>query len=165
MRFELTAVTLVIAVAKGNDVAGPHVMRNAFKQFSEEVGDLQIGWAGEWNIKGASFRVYPMGQWFEPCKWDDYLCHQQIRGVQSLPPNLVGHHINSGVWLKSMQSYNQRVLLAWLFALACCVQCGYWLCLSCQQNRRYSACGNLSSVKPHPIHSQINFQGTETGVI
>lgn len=32
-------------------------MREAFKRFSHEAGDLQSGWAGEWSIKASKFQV------------------------------------------------------------------------------------------------------------
>lgn len=63
-------------------------------------------------------QVYPVGQWFEPCIWDDYQCHQQVQAAQQLPPSLVGHHINSGAWLKDLKTYNRKLFWRWLAAAA-----------------------------------------------
>ena len=109
-------------------------MRDAFKTFTREAGDLQLGWAGEWEIRESRFQIYPLGSWYEPCKWDDYKCHQRIQVAQHLPPELVGHHINSGSWLKDIKRYNRKLLWAWLAGFtiltAACCMCGYSLYVS-----------------------------------
>lgn len=99
-------------------------MRDAFKAFTDEAGDLQEGWAGHWKVKNTSFHVYPMGQWFEPCKWDDYKCHAQIQAAAELPPDLVGHHINSGAWLKELKWHNRKLAVMWLLAGGLCFSVG-----------------------------------------
>lgn len=94
------------------------MLRDAFSSYTGEAGDLQSGWAGEWEVGDSNFRVYPMGQWYEPCKWDDYKCHGRVTAADHLRPQLVGHHINAGAWLKSLRMENRKVLVAWLPALA-----------------------------------------------
>ena len=101
--------------------AGPYTIRDAFKNFTQEAGSLEDGWAGAWTVRNTSFYVYPMGQWFEPCKWDDYKCHAQIQAADEVPPGLVGHHINSGAWLKDLRRHNRRLAGVWLLAGSLCV--------------------------------------------
>ena len=119
-------------------------MRDAFKTFTREAGDLQLGWAGEWQIKDSRFQIYPLGQWFEPCKWDDYKCHARLQAAQHLPPELVGHHINSGAWLKDLNCYNRRLLWSWLacvtIPMTACTCCIYWLCIHLKQRQGNSSC-------------------------
>ena len=104
---------MVSAVLSG---AGPYTIRDAFKNFTQEAGRLEDGWAGASTVRNTSFYVYPMGQWFEPCKWDDYKCHAQIQAADELPPGLVGHHINSGAWLKDLRRHNRKLAGVWLLA-------------------------------------------------
>ena len=103
--------------------AGPYTFRDAFREFSKEDGGLQDGWAGHWIVRNTSFHIYPMGQWFEPCKWDDYKCHARIQAADELPPELVGHHINSGAWLKDLKQHNRKLVAAWLLAGTLCFSC------------------------------------------
>lgn len=42
---------------------GPWLLRDAFKEFSGEAGDLATGYAGEHTVKGTHVMVYALGQW------------------------------------------------------------------------------------------------------
>lgn len=47
---------------------GPWLLRDAFKDFSGEAGDLATGYAGEHTVKGTHVIVYALGQWCAfPC--------------------------------------------------------------------------------------------------
>ncbi|KAL3136090.1 hypothetical protein ABBQ32_007113 [Trebouxia sp. C0010 RCD-2024] len=100
---------------------GPYTIRDAFKEFSNEAGSLKDGWAGAWTVRHSNFYIFPMGQWFEPCKWDDYKCHARIQAAEEVPPGLVGHHINSGAWLKDLRWHNRKLLGAWLLVGSLCI--------------------------------------------
>lgn len=99
-------------------LVGPEVLRDAFSSYTQEAGELQSGWAGEWELGDSNFRVYPMGQWYEPCKWDDYQCHARVTAANHREPQLVGHHINAGAWLKALRMDNRRAFIKWLPVLA-----------------------------------------------
>ncbi|CAL8464106.1 g3641 [Coccomyxa elongata] len=82
---------------------GPWLLRDAFKEFSGEAGDLAAGYAGAHAVKGTHVMVYALGQWFEPCEWSDLSCHAlvDIAAVSGTPlRGIVGHHKNAGTWLK-----------------------------------------------------------------
>ena len=115
---------------------GPYAIRDAFKDFSQETGELQQGYAGQWTIQNSSFQIYPMGQWFEPCKWDDYKCHTQIQDAEDLPVNLVGHHVNAGAWLKDLRNHNRKLVAAWLLAATATCVAAYICCRSKIQSAR-----------------------------
>ena len=125
---------------------GPYTIRDAFKGFTHEVGPLQHAWAGRWVVNNTRFQVYPMGQWFEPCLWNDYQCHADIHDfkIAELPTNLVGHHINAGVWLKESQRHNRKLGGAWLLtsSIVCSSGILWW-----KVRRRAKAAQNVSS--PH----------------
>ncbi len=123
MQPEILCMNLVLHMpSSAKHTAGPHTFRDAFRDFSEEAGGLQDSWAGNWLIRNTSFHIYPMGQWFEPCKWDDYKCHAHIQAADELP-ELVGHHINSGAWLKDLKQRNRQLVAAWLLAGTLCFCC------------------------------------------
>ena len=42
---------------------GPWLLRDAFKAFTGEVGELSVGYAGEHEVKGTRIMVYSLGQW------------------------------------------------------------------------------------------------------
>lgn len=42
---------------------GPWLLRDAFKEFSGEAGDLAAGYAGAHVVKGTHVMVYALGQW------------------------------------------------------------------------------------------------------
>ena len=128
--------------------AGPYTIRDAFKGFTLEVGPLQDAWAGRWTVNNTRFQVYPLGQWFEPCEWNDYKCHADIHDLQvgDLPANLVGHHINAGVWLKESQQHNRKLRGEWLLASSVVCSCGV---LCWKMRRSTKAPQSVSS--PHLI--------------
>ena len=129
---------------------GPWILREAFRDYTGEVGGLHDGWAGNWEVKDSKFRVFPMGLWFGPCKWDDYKCHRHIRTLGSLPSELVGHHINSGTWLKKLKRHNRDLLMAWLGALACCLGCACALLVFfARRRRRQSAADDHATDAEH----------------
>ncbi len=132
MQPEILCMNLVLHMpSRAKYTAGPHTFRDAFRDFSKEAGGLQDSWAGDWLIRNTSFHIYPMGQWFEPCKWDDYKCHAQIQAANELPSELVGHHINSGAWLKDLKHRNRQLVAAWLLAGTLCFSCIF----SCWKSR------------------------------
>ena len=132
---------------------GPWILREAFRDYTGEVGGLRDGWAGNWELKDSRIRVFPLGSWFGPCKWDDYKCHSHIRTLETLPPELVGHHINSGTWLKKLKRHNRDLLLAWLGALACCLGCVYALvmCNFCRRKRQLVADDYTANAEHMPL--------------
>lgn len=117
--------------------AGPYTIRDAFTDFSGEAGSLKDGWAGAWTVRNTSFYIYPMGQWFEPCKWDDYKCHAQIQAADEVPQGLVGHHINSGAWLKDLRRHNRKLRRGWLLVGGVCSAAVtvYWRIRSWRQTK------------------------------
>lgn len=135
------------SIYNGVSVAGPYTIRDAFRDFSDEAGGLQEGWAGHWMVRNTSFHIYPMGQWFEPCKWDDYKCHAQIQAADDLPAGLVGHHINSGAWLKELKRHNKRLVGAWLLGFTACFS-GVFLCW---RIRRQANLAQTTSPSPYFI--------------
>lgn len=42
---------------------GPWMLRDAFKAFTGEEGELAVGYAGEHAVKGTHIMVYALGQW------------------------------------------------------------------------------------------------------
>jgi len=94
--------------------AVPNALRDAFKTFNYEQGQLQHDWAGCWNIRNTTLCVYPMGELYEPCKWDDYNCHAKMQDTTEIPSQLVLHHITSGVWLQNLRQHNRRLGMAYL---------------------------------------------------
>ena len=42
---------------------GPWLLRDAFKAFTGEAGELSGGYAGEHEVKGTRIMVYSLGQW------------------------------------------------------------------------------------------------------
>ena len=45
---------------------GPWLLRDAFKAFTGEAGELSVGYAGEHEVKGTRIMVYSLGQWYVP---------------------------------------------------------------------------------------------------
>ena len=43
---------------------GPWLLRDAFKAFTGEAGELSVGYAGEHEVKGTRIMVYSLGQWY-----------------------------------------------------------------------------------------------------
>ena len=42
---------------------GPWLLRDAFKAFTGDAGELSVGYAGEHEVKGTRIMVYSLGQW------------------------------------------------------------------------------------------------------
>ena len=87
--------------------AKPSAMnKKTCKMDGQEVGTLQH------NIL-----CLPLGEWYEPCKCDDYKCHAKMQASNEISLRLVGHHLNSEVWLKNLRQHNRRLGVAcWLIA-------------------------------------------------
>lgn len=43
---------------------GPWLLRDAFKAFTGEAGELSVGYAREHEVKGTRIMVYSLGQWY-----------------------------------------------------------------------------------------------------
>jgi len=148
MQPEVLHMSLVLHMpSSAKHTAGPYTFRDAFRDFSEEAGGLQESWAGHWLIRNTSFHIYPLGQWFEPCKWDDYKCHANIQAADELPSELVGHHINSGAWLKDLKQHNRKLVGAWLLAGTLCFSCIF----SCWKIRHKAVLPQMTSLSPYFI--------------
>lgn len=90
---------------------GPRMLTEAFELYvGSERLELRDSFLGTWHTGGGRLRVYGLMEWFVPCIWNDYACHQNISQTQHdmLPRNLVGHHHCSGTWLKRIKDRNRR---------------------------------------------------------
>ena len=92
---------------------GPRLLRDALDSLLGWKVDQHGSWVGEWRTEYSLLRVYGIGEWFVPCVWNDYSCHEHFNNVSqllpdSMPENLVGHHHCSGTWLKRIKIRNQK---------------------------------------------------------
>jgi len=64
-----------------------------------------------------------------------------------LPSELVGHHINSGAWLKDLKQHNRKLVGAWLLAGTLCFSCIF----SCWKIRHKAVLPQITSLSPYFI--------------
>ncbi|KAK9817534.1 hypothetical protein WJX74_010947 [Apatococcus lobatus] len=98
------------------DSTGPGISKAAFQAFFPGIA-REDNLLGSWRATSSIVKVFGLGTWYCPCRWNDQVCHRQVdemRGNDTLPSNMMGHHRYSGSWTPTKHGLyrGQAVLLA-----------------------------------------------------